>query len=368
MTASAASQEVVLTRLETVEAMDSSWNRLAVAARSPFLTHQWVRAWSNALGTGALQVGLLHAPDGSLQAGACWQRSFARAVTSPTDPAYGYAWDVVAEDDAGRRAIWNAIAGTGAARMCFTPIREEPGIAGVAREVLEANGYRTVRTPAEASPYLPLPTSWDALLSSVSRKLRHQWRSSRRLLDADGGLRLRTTRDQADLDRDLDVFLRLEASGWKGRAGTAILCDARAVALFRDFARAAARQGWLRLSILEIAGTPIAAAYSCVFAGKAFRLKSAFDERLADRSPGLVLLGEELRLSIEEGLDEFDFLGAPDPHKLRWGAQTRPWVTLRAYQGATGVPAYGYRAHMRPALGRLRRRTRAALRRGVASR
>jgi CelD/BcsL family acetyltransferase involved in cellulose biosynthesis len=89
-------------------------------------------------------------------------------------------------------------------------------------------------------------------------------------------------------------------------------------------------------------------------------LKSGFDERRAGDSPGLVLVGEELRRSIEEGLHEYDFLGTAQAHKLRWGAVTRRLVTVDAYRGATTLPAYAARARIRPAAGRLRRRIEAA--------
>ena len=251
------------------------------------------------------------------------------------------------------------IARLGPRRMKLTPLHE-PG-ADLACDALHARGYRVIRSTAQLRPYLPLPDSWDDLLASLSHKLRWQWRRGRRGLEQDGGFAVRTTSGGAGLDRDLELFLELESSGWKGREGTAILNDPRAERLYREFAVQAARQGWLRLSIMESAGLPVAAALGCVFAGKAFRLKSGFDERRASDSPGLVLVGEELRRSIEDGLHEYDFLGAAQPHKLRWGAMTRRLVTVHAYRGATTLPAYAVRGKVRPALGRLRRRMRASV-------
>jgi CelD/BcsL family acetyltransferase involved in cellulose biosynthesis len=120
----------------------------------------------------------------------------------------------------------------------------------------------------------------------------------------------------------------------------------------------------LRLSILESGGVPVAGAYGRAFANKAFRLKSGFDERYADHSPGLVLLGEELRRSIAEGLHAFEFLGVPDAHTLRWGAPTQDLITLRAYRGPTALATYAYQARLRPLLGNARRMIPRAFNRG----
>jgi len=345
--------EFVAPGLGALESVRSDWNRLALLGGSPFLTYEWIASWWNALGDGEPVSILLRAADGSLRAGACCRLAPDGELTAPTDPAYGYEWDVVAADDLARRDVWDVIARLDARRVRLTPVLNR-GV-DVAAQRLRRGGYRVVRGVAQPTPLLVLPGTWDELLGSVSKKLRSQWRASRRALDRDGGLVLRTTRSEADLDRDLDVFLRLEASGWKGRAGTALLCDAPGEALYRSFAVAAARAGWLRLSILESSGVPVAAVYGCVFAGRAFRLKSAFNEEYADRSPGLVLVGEELRRSIAEGLGVYEFLGLPAEYKLRWGSRTRDLITLRGYGGPLALPAYAYRAKLRPLLGKARR-------------
>jgi CelD/BcsL family acetyltransferase involved in cellulose biosynthesis len=351
----AAGAQLAAARPQVVEAVGSEWNRLAFLGGSPFLTHEWISSWWDALGDGQLLCALLRAADGSLRAGACCRLSPSGELTALADPAYSYEWNVVAQDADARQDVWQAIARFGARRISVTLLPDRPDGAGAACEALELAGYRVLTNRVEVSPYLVLPGTWDELLGSISRNLRHKLRRNRRGLARGGALVLRTTRSETDLERSLETFFALEASGWKGRAGTAILCDPRAERLFRSFARAAARQGWLRLSILECAGTPVAAAYGCAFAGRAFRLKSAYDERYADHSPGLVLLGEELQRSIDEGLREYDFLGSAEFHKLRWHARTRDRLTVRGYRGASTLPAYAYRARVRPLLGRIRR-------------
>ncbi|MFN2555468.1 MAG: GNAT family N-acetyltransferase, partial [Nitriliruptorales bacterium] len=204
----------------------------------------------------------------------------------------------------------------------------------------------------EVSPYLQLPAAWSELLSSVSRNLRSQVNRRRRALEREGKLVFRTTTSGGDdLERDLQAFFRLEASGWKGRSKTAILSDPSTEHLYGSFARAAARTGWLRLHLLELDGVPIAGDLGCHFGRGGFLIKTAFDERYARLSPGLVLRAEALRASIAEGARFYDFLGAPDGYKLRWTSDVRPRLVLDAYRGVWR-PLILYRTRIRPALKR----------------
>ena len=93
----------------------------------------------------------------------------------------------------------------------------------------------------------------------------------------------------------------------------------------------------------------VAADLNCRFAGGTFLLKTGFDERYGAFSPGLVLRGEVLRAAIEEGARFYDFLGGPDHYKLRWTAELRPRVAVRAYRGVWR-PLATYQARLRPLL------------------
>lgn len=354
-------EELTRVRPQVLEGIRSQWNDLAASGNSPFLTYEWMSSWWSAFGDGEPLCAFVHGPDSSLRAAAWCRLSGSGHLKAPTDPDYSELWDVVAVDDRARRDVWDAIARFGARSLELSPLPGHPAASRTAREALQAHGYRILQREVELNTYRSLPASWDELLGSVSRNLRSQWRRSRRDLEQRGELAFRTATTEAELARDFELFLKLEASGWKGREGTAIVCRPQAELLYRGFATGAARQGWLRLSILKSGGTPVAASLGCAFAGTRYRIKSGFDERYADCSPGMVLLAAELEESIDDGLSEYDFLGAPTPHKLRWGADTRPRIRLRAYRGTAMLPAYAYRAKLRPALGRLRRRARGAL-------
>lgn len=89
--------------------------------------------------------------------------------------------------------------------------------------------------------------------------------------------------------RAIEDFLRLEASGWKGREGTALSSNPEHAAFFREFCSSLQEDGRVQLLVL---GTPARAiAMQCnILAGRAvFCFKVAYDERFARYSPGMQL-------------------------------------------------------------------------------
>ena len=333
------------------DSIAEDWNALALRTPSPFLTHEWLSAWWVAFGRGRRLTVLVRDPSGALVAGALLARGPFGGVYAPVNGHSG-EWDVVARDDGARDELWNRIVALDAPVTMFGRLKDDRP----ARAALVAAGRRIHESHEPSSPYLALPRTFDELLRSRSRKLRSQVGNSRRRLERQGRVRFRMTSGGARLEADLDAFLRVEASGWKARNGTAILSAPHVERLYRDFARGAAERGWLRLYLLELDGTPIAGNLGCAIEGCGFSIRSGFDEVHAAYSPGLIVGAEVLSASIEEGMREYDFLGAPDPHKLRWTSELRPRTNLRGFRGAAGLPSEAYRRALRPMLKRGRDR------------
>ncbi len=311
-------------------AISAEWNALARQRHTPFLTVEWLAPWLAAFGSKPLVL-LLRDPAGMLIGGAALERS--RGEVRSASNVHTGDWDVVARDEPAQREVWRRIADLGVPHGRFAALLAAPGTAGVAREVLTAAGYGLAVEQDVCSPSLELPPSYHELLAGASRNLRQQVGRRRRALAREGRLVLRTTSGGERLDDDLETFFRIEASGWKGRAGTAIRDDPRTLRLYGGFARAAAAAGSLRLRLLELDGRLLAGDLSCVFEGTEFLVKTGYDERFSQLSPGLVLRAGALRAAIEEGLSRYDFLGGPDPYKVRWGAVLRPRLVLDAYRG-----------------------------------
>ncbi|MEA2449098.1 MAG: hypothetical protein QOG63_1030 [Thermoleophilaceae bacterium] len=326
------------------------WNALALRRPTPFLTHEWITAWEAAYGGAGLRHVVLRDADGALRAGASIERDHPWLLSAAANDHSG-VWDVVARDMGARREAWERIADLGAARVRFPGMFGDPDSAGAAARALHDRGYRLVREDGPRGPVMQLAPDWDAQLRRVSRNLRSQLGRRRRALERHAPLVFRTVTGGDELDAELDCLFELEGSGWKRRAGTAILSDPRSEQLYRSFAHAAARRGWLRVHLLEVGGRPVAGDLSCVLDGVAFLLKTGYaeDGGLARLSPGLVLRGEAVRHYIEEGLAGYDLGGGADRYKLRWTDTVLPRVTLTGYRGAALAPL-AYRKRVRPLL------------------
>lgn len=102
-----------------------------------------------------------------------------------------------------------------------------------------------------------------------------------------------------DIDAWTNEFMQLEASGWKGRAGTALACredDRRFVAaIFPE----AFRRGRLVITGLDLDGRPLAR--HCMISGGegSFTFKIAYEETYANCSPGIVAEVDNVRQFIE---------------------------------------------------------------------
>lgn len=94
-------------------------------------------------------------------------------------------------------------------------------------------------------------------------------------------------------------FMRLEASGWKGRAGTALLCrdDDRRFAT-EAFAEAH-RRGRLIITGLDLGGRALARHTLLAGGEGAFTFKIAYDETYASCSPGIVAEADNVRQFLE---------------------------------------------------------------------
>jgi CelD/BcsL family acetyltransferase involved in cellulose biosynthesis len=121
------------------------------------------------------------------------------------------------------------------------------------------------------------------------RKYRELRRTVRRLGEA-GTLSYTTATEPAEVAAAMEDFLALEASGWKGEAGTAAACDQDIL----DFVKAAlaglAGEHKVAIDRLVLDGQPAAAGITLRSGDGAWFWKIAYDEALARYSPGVTLI------------------------------------------------------------------------------
>ncbi|WP_342360393.1 GNAT family N-acetyltransferase [Terrarubrum flagellatum] len=129
---------------------------------------------------------------------------------------------------------------------------------------------------------------------------RKELRRLGRRLGERGHLQLRAATSRAEVRNAFEHFLALEARGWKGRAGTALMQDAAGAAFSRSAVRALAGEGRCRIDLLELNGAPIAATIELSAGDKASFWKTVYDENYARFSPGAQMAAQLSERHAEE--------------------------------------------------------------------
>lgn len=154
-------------------------------------------------------------------------------------------------------------------------LREAAADLGVRCDVVERHERAVVRHRGDGSYF-------DGLRGVHRKGLRRQ----RRLLARAGGAV--ATFDRTGDPEAVEVFLRLEAAGWKGRAGTAMAVRSGDAQLLREVQRR-----WpdrVHLMVLMAGERPLAAQVNLRAGRTMYCFKTAYDEQVADASPGVLLM------------------------------------------------------------------------------
>ncbi|WP_298337275.1 GNAT family N-acetyltransferase [uncultured Erythrobacter sp.] len=144
------------------------------------------------------------------------------------------------------------------------------------------------------------------LAEAMSAKKRKELRRQRNRLAELGELTFERLEGTQGVEPWIEQFLTLEASGWKGDAGSALKADETTYAFFADTLCGAANAERLERLALRLNGKPIAMLANFLTLPGAYSFKTAFDEDYARFSPGLLLQLENLSLLNRPGVDWTD--------------------------------------------------------------
>ncbi len=138
---------------------------------------------------------------------------------------------------------------------------------------------------------------------AVSAGRRKEMRRQRRRLEEFGPVTFVSTSDPDGIAAALKDFLVLEASGWKGVAGTAIVDDPAVKAFVQTAVAGLAAEGHARIDRLMLDGRAVAVTVTLQSGDTAWCWKIAYNEGMARFSPGVHLICELTeRLAADGGV------------------------------------------------------------------
>ena len=315
----------VLTTLEELDAEADRWGALDDAADSPPQRFAWIRACAASFGE---ELGfVLVERDGELVAVApliakegLLELVGARDLYEPADFAYvdEEALDLLVNELRRRKS-----------RFVIPRIWATSPTVTALRRVFRGRGGLFVREVG-ATPVVLLGRGdpEDRFNSRRRADLRRAQRRAEQL-----GTVVAEVRSPAEDEAQglLDDFFEVEAAGWKGARGTALVDDPDRRRFFDEYARAAAAEGILRVSMLRIGDRTAAMQLAVEQAGRLWLLKIGYDEEFARCSPGTLLLLDTVRWASGAGLEAVELLGRREPWTRFWTQDERACVAMYAY-------------------------------------
>ena len=341
-----------LTEPAALDAVAGEWARLAGDA-PPWERPAWFRSWWECFGSGGLAVHTLW-DGGELAAVIPLAREGRRlgAVSNTHSPAFR---PISRDADALARAATSVMRAAPCVHLHELPEGEDAA-------ALQRAARQEGRLVLAEHQYDAPVTDTTGEFAAYRERMRRGWTEIERR-----GRKLRRehavelTAISGEANAGLEEGLRLEAAGWKGREGTAILASPSTAAFYRTVAAAAELDGTLRCSALRVDGRLAGFDLAMVADGRYLLLKTAYDETMRSLSPGLVLRRAVVERCFELGLHAHEFLGQDAAWKRLFATGARPHMTLRAYAARPApAAAYAYRRVLRPPLARLKRRWTAA--------
>lgn len=167
--------------------------------------------------------------------------------------------------------------------------------------------------------------SFNDFMAARESRLINTWkRKAKKLMGAPGAAtRVEIVTDPACAEAAIAAYEQIYARSWK---------QAEPYPRFvGEWARICARNGWLRMGLAWVEGTPIAAQFWFTVNRRAYIFKLAYDEAFSSWSAGTVLSAELFRHSLDvDRVVEIDYLTGDDAYKKSWMTERRERIGLLA--------------------------------------
>ncbi len=317
--------------------LEKEWNDLLAVSAShvPFLRHEYLVAWWTGLGGGEWPHGDLNNVTARDEQG----ELLGIAPLFLTDNRQGEPalmllgsieisdyLDVIARPEqapAFMEALLQHLAGEsqpGSHLLDWYNLLESSPTLPAMKAAAERLGWMYSEETLQHCPYIPLPGDWETYICGIDKKQRHEIRRKmRRSEEYYLPVKWYIAQDGANLDQDVDEFLRLMAFD----ADKAKFLTPAMRQQMHTIIQAACKGGWLQLAFIEVNGEKAAGYLNFDFMNHIWVYNSGLDFHFGELSPGWVLLGYLLEWANQNQRQYFDFMRGDEQYKYRFGAIDR---------------------------------------------
>lgn len=180
----------------------------------------------------------------------------------------------------------------------FTNLRLDSRVAAEIASAADRHGLRFETVVDHHAPCVRSTASGEDAARLWTKSRRKSVRQSLERLSRRGPVSLALHRDPRSISEALPTFLRLEAAGWKGTAGTACLSNCEDLEFVEEMVTALAEQGQAAISELRAGSIVVASAVNLVHADTLFAFKIGWDAEFADVGPGTLHEVELMRSEL----------------------------------------------------------------------
>jgi len=334
-----------------------SWDRLAEGQTTPFARHAWLAAWWRAFGAGSkLRVCVLWR-DERIAGAFPLHRRGARleAMANVHTPVF----EPLAEDRAALDRVLDAVLEARVAELEVSALPASSAAFTGLEARARAGQELLLSEPVHTSPLVDLRGEFATFRAESKPRWGAPLERFGRKLERDHSARFSLVEPPVDLDAELQRGFEVEASGWKGTQGTAILSSPQTAAFYREIAHSFAAIDGLRLSGIYCGDRLVAFDLTLLHARRLWLLKTGYHEEFRRLAPGLVMRLKIIERCYELGLEGHELLGDDSEWKRKFANGAREHRVVRLYgRRPDGVARYVYRRAIRPRLARAYRRSR----------
>ena len=310
--------------------LEPEWDALAELERSPFLRHSWFRSWWEVYGRGRrLRIAALR-DDGALAALLpLWVDG--RRADSMAD-SITPAFKPFGRDRESVRAVIDAALGTQSVGELQLRSVPADGVERLVADRASARRWLVHRTHVRRSPFVDTRGSLDEYVHGLDPDFRQSIGRRRRKLEREHAVEYDVWRRPTALEDELQQALELEAKGWKGSRGDAILKSRTRTDLYRRVAGAFHEQGRLLIGRIDVDGELAMVAISLLDGNRLWMLDGGYDERYRRYGLGILLNMLAIEECFARGVESCELLGDRASWKRHFATGETPYDVYRLYR------------------------------------
>jgi CelD/BcsL family acetyltransferase involved in cellulose biosynthesis len=187
--------------------------------------------------------------------------------------------------------------------------------------LVQRRGYLVESKQTNVSPQLILPSSWEEYFGLLTTKNRHELRRKLRRLEQNQSVNYLAITTEEKLNEAMECFFKLFQLSSPEKAN---FMTVKKREFFTAMAGSLAKNGNIRLSFLEIAGSQASTALCFDYNNDIYLYNSAYDPVYSALSVSLLLEAFCIRDAINNRKTRFDFLSGNEPYKYDLGGQDVP--------------------------------------------